>query len=370
MRVGIDARLYGVKNRGIGRYIEDLIINLEKIDNENYYYIFLYKNNFNDYQPKNKNFEKILIKIRWYTFAEQFFLPLILKKYHLDLIHYPHFNIPFLGIKKFIVTIHDLTLIHFPNRKASTLPFYLYKLKYWLFRQLQKYLLKKAIIIITPSKFVKKDLLNNYLLPADKIKVIYEGVWQKKYLLSNKILEKLKINKPYLLYVGAAYPHKNLEKLIKVFSLINQKKQHQLIIVGHIDFFMKQLMEKVYQLKEKTIIFTGFLSDNDLYNLYQKAKIFVYPSLSEGFGLPAIEAQANHLPIAASNQTCLKEILGKGAIYFNPYDQEEMLEKIKELLLSKSLKRRVIKAGQINIKRFNWLKMAEETLKLYKYFDQ
>lgn len=368
MKIGIDARLYGLKNRGIGRYLENLIKNLEKIDQKNQYFIFLYKNNFSEYQPLNNNFKKVLINIRWYSLSEQIILPYLIKKYKIDLMHYPNFNAAIFGTKKYLVTIHDLTLLYYPDRRASTLSPFLYKIKYFLFKKLQKQVLKKTSYVITPSHYVKKDLLKNYLLNSEKIKVINEGVNQFKSSQNSIILKKYNITKPFLLYVGAAYPHKNLERMIKAFTKLNQNKQYQLIIVGLMDYFMKRLKNwvKNNNFSSEDIIFTDFLSDQELTALYQSAKIFVLPSLSEGFGLPGLEAQINYLPIASSNQTCLKEILGKGALYFNPFDVEDITEKIKELINNMTLQIKIKKIGENNVKKYNWLKTAQETLSLYQ----
>jgi glycosyltransferase involved in cell wall biosynthesis len=174
-----------------------------------------------------------------------------------------------------------------------------------------------------------------------------------------------------LLYVGSAYPHKNLERLVKAFEIINKKNKYQLVIGGKFDYFMNRLKSWVNKnfTQENNIIFTGFLNDRELNSLLQKALIFTFPSLSEGFGLPALEAQINNLAIASSDQTCLKEILGKGALYFNPFDLEDMSSKIKMLLDSKSFRIKLIKLGQENVKKYSWIKMAEDTLSIYNDFD-
>ncbi|MDO9509654.1 MAG: hypothetical protein Q7J14_00005, partial [Candidatus Magasanikbacteria bacterium] len=121
MKIGIDARLYGPKQGGLGRYLQQLIEGLEKADQNNDYVIFLHAENFEEYQPKNPRFKKVLANIPWYGWKEQFFLPKILKKEKLDFVHFPHWNIPFFYSGKFLVTIHDLILYHYSTRKASTL---------------------------------------------------------------------------------------------------------------------------------------------------------------------------------------------------------------------------------------------------------
>lgn len=373
MKIGIDARLAGLENRGIGRYLENLIKNLEKFDTNDQFYIFLSQKNYFRYQFKKENFKKVLTKFRWYSFSEQIFFPLLIKKYKIDLMHFPHFNVPLLINKKYIVTLHDLTLIHFPNRRASTLPVVIYKIKYKLFKFIQKRILRKAKKIITPSFYVKNDLINYYKLDQNKIKVIYEGCKINNYdnFDFQEILKKFSIKKPFILYIGAAYPHKNLERLVRVFKIVNKDKKYQLVIGGRIDYFMKRLKNRVARVGENKddIIFTNFLRDKELITLYQQAQIFVFPSLSEGFGLPGLEAQVYKLPVAASNQSCLKEILGKGALYFNPLDNKEMIYVINKVLNDKLLRKKMIKSGQANTEKFSWLNMIQETMSIYHSFD-
>ena len=130
MKIGIDARFFGSIGKGLGRYTQKLIENLEKIDNENQYVVFLRKENFDEYQPRNKKFQKVLANYQWYTFSEQIKMPLLLNKFNIDLVHFPHFNVPFFYRKKFVVTIHDLILLEFPTVRGTTLNPFFYKIKF------------------------------------------------------------------------------------------------------------------------------------------------------------------------------------------------------------------------------------------------
>lgn len=148
--------------------------------------------------------------------------------------------------------------------------------------------------------------------------------------------------KPYILYVGNDYPHKNLKRLNSAFKkIIESGLDYQLILI------------------------TEFVSEQELDNLYKNASLFVFPSLSEGFGLPPLEAMARGIPVVSSNATCLPEILGDAAVYFNPLDVDDMAEKIKKTLLDESLRKNLIEKGFEQIKKYSWEKMAEETLELY-----
>ena len=167
MRIGIDARFFGPKDKGFGRYTENLIKEMEKISgNEMEVFVFLRKDSFNEYNPQNKNFHKILADYKWYGFKEQILFPLQLRKYNLDLMHFTHFNVPVLYRKKFIVTIHDLTLRYFPKNMLKMPVYFL----------VFNHAIKNSEKIIAISEHTKNDILKHYQINSDKIKVIYEGI--------------------------------------------------------------------------------------------------------------------------------------------------------------------------------------------------
>jgi glycosyltransferase involved in cell wall biosynthesis len=367
MRIGIDARLYGVSDRGIGRYTEKLIEYLEKIDFENEYFIFLRQEGFNQYQPKNKNFHKILANYRAYSFKEQIIFPFHLYKYKLDLVHFTHFNVPIFYLKPFIVTIHDLIISKFPDSRATTLPYFLYKIKLIGYKIVLKNAVKFAKKIIAVSEATKKDIVKILKIEPEKIAVIYEGVDLLKTFNSQCPISK-KIENPYILYVGAAYPHKNLERLIEAFKKLNQPSL-KLVLVGRKDFFYQRLKEYVKKIGlEDKIIFPGQVSDEELASFYKNALFFVFPSLSEGFGLPAIEAMAYNLPIAASDIPSLKEILDDSAIYFDPRSVDEIKKVLEKMVFDKNLREKLREKGKKRIKNFSWQKMANKTLEIYKNY--
>ena len=168
MRIGIDARFFGPKDKGFGRYTENLIKELEKnSDNGMEFFIFLRKDSFGEYKPQNKSFHKILADYRWYGLKEQILFPLQLKKYKLDLMHFTHFNVPILYRGKFVVTIHDLTLRYFPTRRG---------IKFWAYKLVFGYAIQNSEKIIAISEYTKQDILKHYSIDENKINVIYEGV--------------------------------------------------------------------------------------------------------------------------------------------------------------------------------------------------
>jgi glycosyltransferase involved in cell wall biosynthesis len=370
MRIGIDARFYGSIGKGLGRYTQKLIENLEKIDSSNEYFIFLKKENFDDYRPHSKNFQKVLADYRWYSLKEQLKMPALLNKYNLDLVHFPHFNVPLFYRKKFVVTIHDLILIHFPTIRGTTLNPLYYWLKFLAYKFIIQSAIRRSEHIIAVSNFTKKDILDNYGVPENKISVTYEACEDFCNLpleKSKNILEKYGIIKPYLLYVGNAYPHKNLEKLILEFSQFQKENgQYHLVLVGKEDYFYRQLKKLVGERKSKNTIFPGHIPDCDLDFVYREASLYVFPSLYEGFGLPPLEAMAKGVPVLSSSHPCMREILGDSAYFIDAQKNGELISGIKKILSDDFLRSGLIQKGYRQCRKYSWLEMAEKTLAIYK----
>jgi glycosyltransferase involved in cell wall biosynthesis len=381
MRIGIDARFFGPIGKGLGRYTQKLIEKLEKIsaqggsasggDFECEFFIFLGKENFEEYQVKNPRFKKVLANYRWYSFSEQLFFPLLLRKYDLDLMHFPHFNVPLAYGKKFIVTIHDLILIHFPTVKNTTLNPLFYWLKFLAYRLIISSAIRRSEKIITVSQFTKKDILKNYAkVPENKIKVTHEACEDFCILSPNKdeeILARYGIIKPYLIYVGNAYPHKNLEKLIEAFLSLSAKYPAlSLVLVGKEDYFYLRLKKLVERKKVQKIIFAGYVPDYELDTLQHNAEAYVFPSLYEGFGLPPLEAMSKGTPVISCGHACMREILEDSAYYFDGNDTQAIATAIEKIVTDDGLRNKLIASGYEQIKKYSWKKMAMETLEIYE----
>jgi glycosyltransferase involved in cell wall biosynthesis len=362
MKIGIDARFFGIKHRGLGRYVQSLIEGITSIDQENEYIVFLTDENFSLFKTDNPKVNKVLLNARWYSLKEQFLVPWVIKKYKLDLIHFPHFNVPWFFNGKFVVTIHDLIIDHFPDSRATTLPLFVYKFKLWWYKKIVSHAISQAYKIIVPSSYVKQDLMNLYQADSNKIKVIAEGYFIEE-IKNMTPADFFKIYQPYLLYVGAAYPHKNLEMLISAFKKINQKDEYKLVLVGRNDFFYQRLIN---QTADKNVIFTGEVSDDELKELYRSALVCLVPSLYEGFGFPGLEAQACRLPVISSDKTALPETLGEGALYFNPESENDLIKKMHSLLTDENLRSDLIIKGLNNLERFKLVNMIKETLLVYR----
>jgi glycosyltransferase involved in cell wall biosynthesis len=376
MRIGIDARFYGSLGKGLGRYTEKLIEQLEYLDRENEYLVFLLPENFTEYEPHNPRFRKVLVHSVWYSFSEQFLFPLVLLFSRLDIMHFPHFNVPLLYLKKFVVTIHDLILLHYPTLQNTTRSKLLYKLKFLAYRLVITSAIARAEHIITVSHFTEKDILLEYPQARKKISVTYEAadpfcqfllpekereLFSRINLLSDSTPDSVTA-KPYCLYVGNAYPHKNLEAFL---ALAPQFPAHAFVLVGKEDYFYTRLKEKVREQKIQNIVFAGFVGDGELGSLYRHARCYIFPSLYEGFGLPPLEAMARGVPVLASTRGSLPEILSEAAFYFDPHTVKSLQEKLTLVLENESMRQEKIVRGYARVNEFSFKRMAQVTLELY-----
>ncbi|MFA7314828.1 MAG: glycosyltransferase family 1 protein [Candidatus Magasanikbacteria bacterium] len=367
MKIGIDARMLS-SAFGIGRYIQQLVLELQKIDMENQYILFLRQDNFDDVKITNPNFTKILADIPWYTFEEQKEFLHILKNNPVDFMHFPHWNVPYFYQGKFVVTIHDLTMYHFARPEASTLGHVKFWLKDQAHRKLISHVVKKAEHIIATSEFTAGDIAKTLGVDRKKITVTY----QAPFALDNfdekdnqDVLQKFNIKKKFILYVGSAYPHKNLDKLLESWQIFNEEKnrEYDLVLVGKDNYFYQKLKEKFFNLDN--IVFTGFVDDSDLIGLYRQARVFVFPSLYEGFGLPPLEASFFRVPVISSSASCLPEILGESALYFDPENVRQIVDILDLALTDENIRLELKRFGRENLQRFSWEKLARQTKNIY-----
>lgn len=372
MRIGIDARFYGgAQNTGLGRYTEKLLEYLEKLDQENEYVVFLKKDNFDAFNPQSTRFQKVLADYHWYSFAEQIHMPRKIKQARVDFMHFPHYNVPLLYRGPFIVTVHDLTISHFPTLRATTLSPLTYRLKHLAYTIVMRSAVKKAKKILAVSFYTRNDLAETYKVPKDKIVVTYEAadpITNRSLGAPEEILKKYNISPPYLLYVGNAYPHKNLDILVPALEALQNKYGllPALVLAGKEDYFYQRLKKDVSSSKAAPkIVFCGYVPDQDLPFLYEQAESYIFPSLYEGFGLPPLEAMQYGIPVLSSQASCLPEILQDCAVYFDPNDPADIADKIAEILQEDGLKRSLASKGKAHVKKFSWEKMTSDTLIVY-----
>lgn len=374
-KIGIDARMYGARQTGIGNYIKNLINNLAILDKKNEYVIFLLDDEFDSFALPGANFKKIKVSSYWYSWKEQIVLPWQFTKEGLDLIHFPHFNSPILYRGTSIITIHDITPLFFPGHKMGSL------VRRAGFQAVFRHSVKHATKIIAVSESTKRDICQYFDLKADKIRVVYEGVDLDNFSADEKsqnsavklqiqrLKEKYKITKKFIFYTGVWRNHKNLVGLIKAFNVVLNKYRldYDLVLGGEENPYYPEIRQTWEDLNlENKIIRPGFIKNEDLPFFYKAASLVVVPSFYEGFGLVGLEAMASGTPVAVSNCTAMPEILGSAAAYFDPNDFEDMAKTLNDVLTREEFRKRLVVAGFEQIKKYKWKKMAEETLESYK----
>lgn len=359
-RIGIDARLY--YQTGVGVYLRNLISEISPLDKENQYYLYLRPQDKERFELPD-NFIIRHTNASWHSFSEQWQFYWQLMSDRLDLMHFTYFSYPILYKKPYITTVHDVTPLLFKTGKASTKNPIIYWIKYKVFSYVLKSQINNSKHIITPTNAVKNQILSIYKnINHEKITSIYEGINQE--LLTCKIDVKQQNNillkGKFMIYVGNFYPHKNVENLIKAFSIV--KTQVKLILIGPHDHFSSQILNliKVKKQEERIKLFDN-ANIQDLTFAYKNAVALIHPSRSEGFGLPIVEAMHFNLPIIASNIPVFQELLGSQYQSFNPENIVEIAEKISEFI--KQDKQRTT---YMNVDRFSFLEMAKKTLVIYK----
>lgn len=375
--IGIDARFYG--EAGPGRYVKAIVQHLEKTDVKNNYQVFLTQKGFDQYEPKNPNFHKILADYRWYSFEEQFLFLAKLLKYKLDLFYVPHFNIPIFYPGKLVTAIPDLIMHTFSTEKGTTLPKPYFKLKKLIYKLVFWWASFRSEKIIVPSKDVLNDFKKVYpSLQENKFVLAYEGV-DPDFLAadpninSQEVLNKLGIKTPYLLYISSAYEHKNLPRLIQAFKILVEKYQYngQLVIIGKKDKFSEKIHELVISenLQGKVLMpgLTQYVKDKEIVALRAQAELYVFPSLKEGFSLTPMEGQAVGLPAIISDIPVHREIYGESVEYFDPMNPNDIAQKTNQLLHDEIKKAELRNMGHDLVKNYSWDETARIT---YEVFDK
>lgn len=367
MKIGIDARFVGPSGTGLGKYTEKLIQNLQTLDKKNQYAIFLKKSNWHYLKLTNKNFSQVLADVSWYSLEEQLKMPKIYKKQNLDLLHVPHFNVPVLFTGDFVVTIHDLIHHRFQEQTATTKNPAVFRIKRFAYRKVIDHAIKKSKRILVPSNFVKVDITSVFKISPTKIVVTYEAA-EEEYFNNKK--QEARNKKLKLIYVGNAYPHKNLNRLLDAIKILDTKyliQNTNLVLVCPRDVFRQRLQDEIKSRNlEKRVELKGYLKAQELKKLFQSAQAYVFPSLSEGFGIPGLDAMASSLPVVCSDIPTFREVYGQAALYFDPSDPEDIAQKIKEVLTSSPTRSDLVKMGEEQVKKYSWRQMAIQTLSVYQ----
>ncbi len=358
MNVVIDARESGT---GTGRYVDKLIEYLHQLKPDYDITLLAKAHRIEFMKAVAPSFKIVESNYKEFTFAEQIGFLRQLNSLKADLVHFGMTQQPALYRGKAVTTIHDLTTARFTNATKNRLTF---KLKQQVYKWLIKRVARKSDRLITPSRFVKHDVAQFASIPEAKIAVTYEAA--DKISTRPKPITSL-ASKHFILYVGAAQPHKNLKRAVDAFHKLNDDyPELYFALAGKLDANYQQLQKYASDKVIDRLVFTDFVSDDELKWLYENARSYVFPSLSEGFGLPGLEALAYGLPLVSSQATCLPEIYGEAWLYFDPTDADDMAQKIKIVLESPEIAKKLSNAGPKQAAKYSWLTMARQTLDVYK----
>jgi glycosyltransferase involved in cell wall biosynthesis len=355
LRIGVNA-LYLIPG-GVGGteiYLRNLLDALASIDRRNTYFLFTNRETEAGLKPAAANFVHVP---QWVSASnrparllwEQTMLPLTCRRLRLDCVFNPGFTAPALPGCPNVTVFHDLQHKRHPEyfRKVD-LPAWNFFL--WLS-------VKRTARFLADSEPTRADLVRFYNVAAEKVDVALLGVEHEFFSLAAMRGPV----EPYLLCVSTLHPHKNIERLVRVFARLRElRPEYRLVLAGMRGFHTRAVEDLVARLGlERAVEITGWIPRGELYALYRRAAAFVYPSTFEGFGLPVVEAMAAGVPLACSNIEPLRSIVADGAVLFDPYDEDDMLRAIATVLDGKGR----VEAGLRRAQAFTWKLCAERTLR-------
>lgn len=375
VRIGIDVTAAVSQGGGIGRYTRELVRTIVSVDRNREYHLFSARQprklSFPDAIPtaSHVSYHQAPISEQWlYRIWHRLRLPLPVQWFTggLDLFHSPDFVLPPTSSHiPTLLTVHDLSFVHYPDTFTPSLVNYLTKVV--------PSSVTRASHILADSQATKADLVSLWNVPAHKVTVLLSGVSSEFRPVTDKdkldsVRRKYHLgNRPYLFSVSTLQPRKNYQMLIRAFQPIAQKHPHNLIIAGGKGWMYEQMIAEVAdQNLAGRVHFVGYAEDVDLPALYSDATLFVFPSLYEGFGLPLLEAMACGVPVLASNASCLPEVAGEAAELRSPHDQSAWTQAIEYLLLDTTRRMEMVAAGFLQARHFTWKKAAHQLVDIYR----
>lgn len=364
MRIVIDARmLYWT---GIGRYTRALLDELERLDTKNDYVVLMRQADWALWEPTASNFSRVEANFDPYTVAEQWDLYRLLKRLRADVVHFTAPNSPLLYRGRRVVTIHDLTLLDFDTSRAQGGPRRgLGVLKRWAFRLVFWNDARFATRLVTDTEYVARQLAERYGVAKARVRAIWLAA--DPQVAEPESLKRFGELGRFVFYIGNLYPYKNLGSTLQ--ALAELKTSHpelRLVVAGQPDDFTAALELRARQLGvSDRVKLVGRVTDGEMVALYRAAAAYVNPSLSEGFGLQGLEAMAQGAPVVAARATCLPEVYGEAAEYFDPRDAGDQARAVAQVLDDEAAAERLRRDGREWLKQFSWRRMAEQTQAVY-----
>jgi glycosyltransferase involved in cell wall biosynthesis len=365
MRIGIDARK--LHDFGIGTYIRNVLRQLAHLDRETEFVLLCRPEDVRVLQSLGANFRPVAETARNYSLAEQFRIPIALKRAGVTLFHATHYVLPPLVLCRSVVTIHDCIHLMFPQYLPSR-----FALEYA--RASMSAASRRATRILTVSESSKRDIIKFLGTDPDKIDVIYNA-YDDRFGIEPReedvvrVRERYQLHSEFVLYAGNVKPHKNLERLIEAFHLVrNRGLDHlKLVLIGDDISKYAALRHAVHRHQlHKYVRFLGYLPEETLAVMYRLAGVFVFPSLYEGFGLPPLEAMASGTPVVTSNVSSLPEVAGDAAVLVDPYDPEAIADGIYRVLADERLRRELRRKGLARARQFSWETSVRRVQEIYQ----
>ncbi|HEX7288696.1 MAG TPA: glycosyltransferase family 1 protein [Candidatus Angelobacter sp.] len=365
MKIAFDLRR--IKNPGIGRYMKCLVEAVVARAPEHEYLLILPPDANGILHCPHGRVQEIVSSVKYYSLREQIELPRILRRYKIDLLHSPHFNMPLASPCPVIATLHDVIYLACPEDLPS-------RLGRGYYRVMMEAAVRRADRIITVSEFSRREILRYLNAGNAEVEVIHSGVDPLFTVLTDpgqvrRVLERHGITTDYVLYAGIYKPRKNHAGLIRAFACFLAKgAKGQLVIAGALGEGERELRALATELGiASRVVLTGFVDDCELRALYSGASAYACPSLYEGFGFTVLEAMACGAPVVSSPETSLPEVAGEAALYADARDAEEFGAALYRVFTDQTLRERLIPAGRTNLQRFNWADAAERTVRVYEH---
>ena len=363
MRIGIDAREIEKRMTGIGRYLSGFISYAAEHSPHSY---FLYYSSKPGIDFSCDNVKNRIVPGAGFLW-DHVILPRNLKADSIDIFFSPYYKSPWNLSLKSVITVHDLNPLFDKNFPI------LYRI---YFKKIIERSLQNASFVFTVSNYARNDILRIFNIDGNKVIVNYNAIDNRFIPMDNSsleaVLDKYGIDSGYILHISNLMPHKNADILIKAYSMLSQnvKDKYKLVIGGKKEREYGKLLDLVNKLGlSDSIIFLGFIDDNDLPYLYNGASVFVFPSIREGFGFPPAEAMACGVPVVTSNATSLPEIVGDAGMLVEPGDTNGFARAITKILTGESLNKKMIKKGLSRVRMFSIEKTASRILEIFKRLE-
>lgn len=372
MRIGIEAqRIFRKKKHGMDMVALELIKQLQIIDTQNEYFIFVNTMEDKESLQETTNFKIVYLKESSYPVWEQYHLPKAVKEYKLDVLHCTSNTAPLYTSVPLVITLHDIIYLEKWNFTQGTA----YQIVGNLYRRWNvPQVVKKARHIITVSNFERGRIADYFKLPTHQLSAIYNGVGTHFKKVSNLAeLERTKrtyhLPDNFIFYLGNTDPKKNVMGVLKAFSILKKRGNLDTKLLM-LDIDRDYLLNIMQQINDtglmNDIVFSGYVPNKDLPAIYSQASLFLYPSLRESFGIPLVEAMACEVPIITSNTSSMPEVALDAALLVDPNNPYEIAETIHKLQTDLSLQKQLIQKGLERATHFTWKSNAERTLEIYK----